>query len=635
MSTSADVKRSIDSLRTLLRKHDHQYYVLSQPSISDFDYDQLMKQLIDLEKQHPELITADSPSQRVGGEPTKEFPTVTHEVPMLSLANTYSEEELLDFDRRVKDLIGHQKYQFVAELKIDGVAISLVYRNGLFVQGATRGDGTQGDEITTNLRTIRSIPLRAESGKGLPDNFEVRGEIFMSKKDFATMNKRQEEIGEKTFVNARNTTSGTLKLQDSKIVAQRKLQMFTYFLRTNDIPLVNHHNNLNLLIDLGFNVNSHYKICESIHEVINFCNTWEKDRSKLEYEIDGVVVKVDSLEQQNSLGSVAKNPRWAIAYKFKAEKAETELRGVTFQVGRLGTITPVAELSPVFVGGTTISRATLHNEDYINKLGLKIGKRVIVERAGDVIPKVSALSKSQPKKTFHPIIFPDFCPTCDSPISRAEGEAAYFCDNFECPDQVIGRIDHFASRKCLNIEQLGSEVSRALVENKLIKTPLDIFELSVYVLANLNLGTITEPRLFGEKNATKLISAIAKSKSLPLSRWLFALGIRNVGETIAKRIATTHGSIENIVNSPMLKDIILLHEQELQLKKLNQLKASKTISQNQIVSLLALRTEIKEHRGRVKSKPLYRDIGPVVASSILNFLSSENGVKLLRRLKSL
>ncbi|MFA6439321.1 MAG: NAD-dependent DNA ligase LigA, partial [Bacteriovoracaceae bacterium] len=384
MIAPASTQQKAEKLRAALRSHDNQYYVLSEPSISDMEYDQLMQQLVQLENEYPGLVTPDSPTQRVGGEPTKEFATVTHDVPMLSLSNTYSDEELDDFDRRVREILGSEKYQYVAELKIDGVAISLVYRNGLFVQGATRGDGTQGDEITKNLKTIRSIPLRVESGKSLPKNFEVRGEIYMTKKDFDTMNRKQEMLGEKTFVNARNTASGTLKLQDPKIVAMRKLRMFTYFLRTNDLTMKSHSENLQLLKKLSFVVNEHTTICKTISDAKAYCNEWMVKRSSLPYDIDGIVIKVDAIAQQQELGAVAKSPRWAIAYKYPAQQMETTLNAVTLQVGRVGTITPVAELEPVFVSGSTVSRATLHNEDYIRDLDIRVGDTVFVEKGGDV-----------------------------------------------------------------------------------------------------------------------------------------------------------------------------------------------------------------------------------------------------------
>lgn len=536
MTVPATSQRQAEKLRAALRRHDHEYYILSQPSISDMDYDLLMQQLIDLEKQYPALVTPDSPTQRVGGAPSKEFPTVTHDVPMLSLANTYSEEELTDFDRRVKDLLGAQPYQFVAELKIDGVAISLVYKDGLFVQGATRGDGTQGDEITGNLKTIRSIPLRAESGKGLPKDFEVRGEIYMAKKDFEAMNKRQEELGEKTFVNARNTASGTLKLQDPRIVAQRRLQMFTYFLRTSDVALKSHSANLALLRKLGFVVNEHARVCSTIADVKKYCDEWMVKRASLPYDIDGIVIKVDAIAQQQELGAVAKSPRWAIAYKFPAQQMETVLKQITLQVGRVGTVTPVAELDPVFVGGSTVSRATLHNEDYITELDIRIGDTVRVEKGGDVIPKVSGVNLKKRPKSAKRFTFPSKCPECGSRIFRPEEEAAYYCENFECPAQVRGRIEHFAARRAMNIEGLGEAVIDLLVTQGLLHNIADVYGLKKESIASLE--------RMGEKSAQNLLDGITASKQLPFSRVLFGIGIRFVGEGVAKLLADHFTSIE-------------------------------------------------------------------------------------------
>jgi DNA ligase (NAD+) len=495
----------------------------------------MMNELLELEKNYPELITPDSPTQRVGGEPTREFPTVTHDVPMLSLSNTYSEEELIDFDRRVRDVLGDQPYHFVTELKIDGVAISLLYRDGLFVRGATRGDGTQGDDITNNLRTIRSIPLHANAGSGLPKNFEVRGEIYMTKQDFEAMNRRQTELGEKTFVNARNSTSGTLKLQDPKIVARRNLRMFSYYIRTADIPLKSHHDSIQLLKKLGFVVNEQTTICRTIADVKKFCDEWEQKRTALPYEIDGVVVKVDSIAQQNELGAVAKSPRWAIAFKYPAQQAETRLVGITLQVGRVGTVTPVAELEPVFVGNSTVSRATLHNEDYITELDIRIGDTVVVEKGGDVIPKVSGVNRKKRPKQSLPYKFPRKCPVCGTTIFRPEGEAAYYCENFECPAQIRGRIEHFAQRRAMNIEGLGEAVIDLLVNKGLIHNVADLYDLRQ--------DTVAELDRMGKKSAANLAEGIELSKSQPFHRLLFGLGIRYVGEGVAKLLADHFPSI--------------------------------------------------------------------------------------------
>ncbi|HTR80318.1 MAG TPA: NAD-dependent DNA ligase LigA [Bacteroidota bacterium] len=534
----SDAGRRIKELSEKIRNHDYRYYVESQPTISDQEYDALMRELTDLETEFPALRQPDSPTQRVGGEPTKEFPTITHAVPMLSLANTYSEEELVDFDRRVASLLHGEQYRYVAELKIDGVAISLVFEDGLFVRGATRGDGVQGDDVTNNLRTIRSIPLRIRTAKNALSNFEVRGEVYMQKKDFAAMNEERELAGEKLFVNARNSTSGTLKLQDPKIVASRRLNMFSYFLRSDDVTLKSHFENLRLLKEMGFVVNEHIRVCSSIADVKKFCDEWQKRREQLPYDIDGVVVKVDSLLQQETLGAVAKSPRWAIAYKFPAQQVETTLKGITLQVGRIGTITPVAELEPVFVGGTTVSRATLHNEDYIKELDLRIGDTVVVEKGGDVIPKVSGVNRAKRPKAAKAFVMPKECPTCGSKIFRPEGEAAYYCENAECPAQVRGRIEHFAHRGAMDIEGLGEAVVDLLVKQNLIHNVADVYRLEKKNIVPLE--------RMGEKSAQNLVDAIALSKKQPFHKVIFALGIRYVGAGVAKLLADAFGSIEKL-----------------------------------------------------------------------------------------
>jgi len=542
-SPGNDARRRIRELSEKIRQHDYKYYVLADPEISDEKYDLLMRELAGLEEQFPELKTPDSPTQRVGGQPTKEFSTVMHSVPMLSLANTYSEEELLDFDRRVDSLLQHEPYRYIAELKIDGVAISIKYENGILVQGATRGDGVQGDEITNNLRTIRSIPLQARTAKARLQNFEVRGEIYMRKKDFERMNAEREIAGEKLFVNARNSTSGTLKLQDPKIVASRRLNMFSYFLRSDDVSLKSHFENLQMLKEMGFVVNENIRVCTTIREVKNFCDEWRDRRESLPYDIDGIVVKVDSIRQQEVLGAVAKSPRWAIAYKFPAQKVETRLLGITLQVGRVGTITPVAELEPVFVGGTTVSRATLHNEDYIKELDLRVGDTVTVEKGGDVIPKVSGVNTSKRPKGSKLFVMPKECPVCGSRIYRPEGEAAYYCENSECPAQVRGRIEHFAHRGAMDIEGLGEAVIDLLVNEKLIHTLADIYVLKKDQLVPLE--------RMGEKSAQNLIDAILQSKQQPFHKVIFALGIRYVGAGVAKLLADSFASIDTLQDASL------------------------------------------------------------------------------------
>lgn len=527
----------VAKLRKDLQEHDYRYYVLAEPTIADEEYDRLMQELQELERQYPGLRTPDSPTQRVGGVPTKEFPTVLHNPPMLSLANSYSVEEIKDFDRRVRELLEGGDPAYTAELKFDGVAIALKYRDGVLTQGATRGDGTQGDDITPNLRTVRSLPLRLRNPSPEYRNIEVRGEAFMNRKDFERLNEQQAATGEKVFVNPRNTTAGTLKLQDSTLVASRPIRFFAYALIAPDAQVGSHQENLTTMKRLGFPVNEHTKLCRTIDDVIAFWEEWEERRDSLAYDIDGVVVKVDSLKHQRMLGSIAKSPRWAIAFKFATRKAETVLKGITLQVGRIGTVTPVAELEPVFVGGSTVSRATLHNSDYISELDLRIGDTVIVEKGGDVIPKVSGIArKKQPRS--QPFRMHATCPECGSPIYRPEGEANYFCENTECPAQVRGRIEHFAQRGAMDIEGLGEAAVEQLVGLGLIRNYADIYSLDQHKETLIGLDR------WGEKSTANLLAAIEKSKKQPFHRVLFAMGIRHVGAGVAQALATGFPSID-------------------------------------------------------------------------------------------
>jgi DNA ligase (NAD+) len=538
----AIVKR-VEALREQLREHDYRYYVLAQPVVSDETYDKLMAELIRLERAYPELVTPDSPSQRVGGEPMKEFPTVVHAVPMLSLSNTYNEEEVREFDRRVRSLLGKEPFRYVCELKFDGVAVSLLYTEGLFVRGATRGDGTQGDDITPNLRTIHSIPLRLKkTARGLED-IEVRGEVFMTRSDFQKMNEERELTGEKIFINPRNSAAGTLKLQDPKIVAQRPLKFYAYYLRAEGTQLVSHYENLKLLQALGFPVNEHARLANSINDVIEYWKEWEERREDLPYDIDGVVVKVDSLRQQNLLGATAKSPRWAIAFKFTARKKETVLKNIVLQVGRVGTITPVAELEPVFVGGTTVSRATLHNEDYIKELDIRLGDTVVVEKGGDVIPKVSAVVKEKRKAGSKPFQMPHTCPECRSTITRPEGEANYYCNNTECPAQVKARIEHFAHRGAMDIEGLGEAVVEQLVQLGFVRNYADLYDL------HRQKAKLVALERWGEKSVQNLLDAIELSKQKPFARLLFALGIRHVGLGVAQLLVKHYSSLDTLMRA--------------------------------------------------------------------------------------
>jgi DNA ligase (NAD+) len=537
LSPSAAQKR-IAALRDELRTHDHRYYVLAEPSISDEAYDKWMRELVELENQFPQFASPDSPSLRVGGEPTKSFATVTHDVPMLSLSNTYNEEEVRDFDRRVRSALGNEPFEYVCELKFDGVAMSLVYENGLFVRGATRGDGTQGDDITNNLKTIRSIPLRFMTALKDVRRLEVRGEVFMKRDDFRTMNEERERAGEKLFINPRNSAAGTLKLQDSKTVAQRRLNFIAYYLRIDGRIMDSHSDNIRLLKNFGFPVSEHTKVCKRVEQVVEFWKAWEAKRDKLQYDIDGVVVKVNSIPQQNKLGAVAKSPRWAIAFKFAARSAETTLNSVTFQVGRVGTITPVAELQPVFVGGSTISRATLHNEDYIRELDLRIGDTVVVEKGGDVIPKVSGVVLAKRRRNAKKFAFANRCPACGSSLFRPAEEANYYCENSDCPDQIRGRIEHFAHRGAMDIEGLGEAIVDQLVELKFIQNVADLYDL------HKKKAKLVLLEGWGEKSAQNLLVGIEASKQKPFSRLLFAVGVRHVGAGIAQLITHNLNTIE-------------------------------------------------------------------------------------------
>ncbi len=541
MAAPDHIVKRIIALRKELHEHDYRYYVLAEPSITDERYDALMRELLDLEGRYPELRSPDSPSQRVGGEPTKAFATVRHDPPMLSLANSYSEEEIREFDRRVRGLLATQEPEYFAELKFDGVAIALTYRDGTLAQGATRGDGLQGDDITNNLKTVRSLPLRLRNPVVAYRNIEVRGEAFMQRKDFDTMNSQRSAAGERPFINPRNATAGTLKLQDPKLVATRPLHFFSYSLFSRDTRLVSHSANLDVLRSLGLPVNENGKRCRDIDSVIAFWRFWEEKRETLPYDIDGVVIKVNSIRQQELLGTIAKSPRWAIAFKFSARKAETLLKGITLQVGRVGTITPVAELEPVFVGGSTVARATLHNEDYIRDLDLRIGDTVVVEKGGDVIPKVSGYVRTMRPPGVVPFVMPPQCPDCGSRIHRLEGEANYFCENAECPAQVRARIGHFAHRGAMDIEGLGEAAVDQLVSLGLVQNYADLYTL------HKRKAELIEVERWGEKSAQRLLDGIERSKNQPFNRVLFALGIRHVGEGVARLLVEQFPSMDALV----------------------------------------------------------------------------------------
>ncbi len=540
----------IRELTDKINYYNHQYYQNSISEISDYEFDQLLNELIGLEKLHPDLIQPDSPTQRVGGTITKEFATVYHKYPMLSLGNTYSEEELAEFDARIRKSIGDD-FEYVCELKFDGVAISLTYENGYLVQAATRGDGTRGDDITANARTIRSIPLRIQ-GNNYPPLFEVRGEVFLPIDTFAAINKEREDIGEPLLANPRNAASGTLKMQDSAIVAKRNLDCYAYFLYGENLPYVTHSESVEALVAWGFKVSPTYKVCKNLTEVMDYIHHWDTERYNLPVGIDGIVLKVNNYKQQRDLGFTAKSPRWAISFKYKAEAATTVLQSVSYQVGRTGAVTPVANLQPVLLAGTVVKRASIHNANEILRLDLHENDTVYVEKGGEIIPKITGVNLGLRDPLSARVQFIERCPACASELIRREGEAAYYCPNeMGCPPQIKGRIEHFIQRKALNIEGLGSETIEQLYEKGLIMDPSDLYDLTYEQLITLE--------RFGDKSVNNLLKGIEKSKEAPFHRVLFGIGIRFVGATVAEKLATHFGSIENL-RQARFEDLVAVHE---------------------------------------------------------------------------
>ena len=542
------VQNRIQQLSSELEQHNYNYYVLDNPTISDLQFDSLLDELISLEKQFPEFLSVSSPSQRVGGTITKEFKTVKHKYPMLSLSNSYSAEDMVDFDRKVReglglqsiDLFSSSSVNYVCELKFDGLSIGLTYENGELKQAITRGDGVQGDDVTTNAKTIKSIPLKLKGN--YPSLFEIRGEIFMSRTVFDSINKEREEIGDAPLANPRNAASGTMKMQDSTVVASRQLDCFLYYLLGDNMSHTNHYQNLQDAKTWGFKVSEHTKLFSNINEVLEFINHWDKERFKLPFDIDGIVIKVNDYKQQLQLGFTAKSPRWAIAYKFKAEQVSTELLAITYQVGRTGAITPVANLNPVALGGTIVKRASLHNADIIEKLDVRLGDFVFVEKGGEIIPKIIGVDFGKRKPDAKQTIYITHCPECGSELKRVEGEANHFCPNqMECPPQVKGRMEHFVSRKAMNIDSLGGETIEQLVNANLIKNIADLYELTKEQLLPLE--------RMAEKSASNLIEGIKASKQISFERVLYAIGIRHVGETTAKKIAKKVKTLDVLINA--------------------------------------------------------------------------------------
>jgi DNA ligase (NAD+) len=536
--TQSEARERIEKLRLELEEHNHKYYVLNQPDISDFEYDILLHELDTLEKKFPELISEDSPTRRVGSDITSEFAQYEHRYPMLSLGNTYNEEELRDFDSRVRK-VAPEGVEYACELKFDGVSVSITYMDGNLERALTRGDGTRGDDVTKNVRTIRNIPLRVKA-RPLPAEFIVRGEILMPRPVFNKLNEEKIKSDNPPFANPRNAAAGTIKLLDPRIVATRSLECFMYFLLSEDLPSDNHYDNLKRISEWGFTVPDSIKLCKNIEEVLEFISKWESERKNLSYDTDGVVIKVNSLKLQQELGFTAKSPRWAIAYKYKAEEALTRLMSVTFQVGRTGTVTPVANLEPVFLSGSTVKRATLHNADQIGLLDLHINDMVFVEKGGEIIPKITGVDHSFRNEQSTKIEFITHCPECGTELVRNEGEANHFCPNYlHCPPQLKGRIEHFISRKAMNIDGLGEETIDLLFSSNLIRNFADLYDLKAEQLLPLE-------RL-GEKSVSNILASISKSSGVPYPRVLFALGIRHVGETVAKTLASKFRAIDELI----------------------------------------------------------------------------------------
>lgn len=547
-----DAAERVLELRRQIQQHDRLYYVEAQPVITDREYDALLEELIRLEKNNPELITPDSPSQRVGGEPIGTFETVTHAVPMLSLANTYSRQEVEDFDRRVRQGLEGASASYVCELKYDGVAMSLTYENGVLVQAATRGDGQTGDNVTANVRTIHAVPLSIDHPT--IRSATVRGEVYMLTETFLEINRRAEAQGEKTYANPRNLTAGTLKQKDPKAVARRRLEFVAYWIDTPDVQLADHSTNLHLLQQMGFPTSPATATCGSVEEVMTFLSQWDEHRFDLPFQIDGVVVKVNSLRQQAELGFVARSPRWAIAYKYEARKARTLLRDITLQVGRTGVVTPVAELEPTLLAGSTISRATLHNEDYVHELDLRIGDTVIIEKGGDVIPKVSGVATELRPSDALPWHMPHICP-CErsSHLHRPEGNAQWFCNDSQCPWQLRRTLEHFASRDAMDIDGLGEKAIEQFIEAGLLTSIADIYRLEERSESILSLER------WAPKSLQRLIDGVNASKKKPFERVLFALGIRFVGEGVAKILARSFPSIDLLMNATS-EQLTAVHE---------------------------------------------------------------------------
>ncbi len=546
-----DIQKIIQSLRDELNQHNHNYYVLDNPTISDFEFDQKLKQLQELENKHPELFDENSPTQRVGGAITKNFQTVVHQYRMYSLDNSYSKEDLIDWEIRIQKVLGNVPLEYTCELKYDGASISITYENGKLLRAVTRGDGFQGDDVTNNIKTIKSIPLKL-TGSNFPARFDIRGEIILPFAGFEKMNQELIEIGETPYSNPRNTASGSLKLQDSSEVAKRPLDCLLYFIIGNNLPFASQQEGLNTARNWGFKVPIEAKLASNLEEVFEFIKYWNEHRQNLPYETDGVVIKVNRFQYQEELGYTAKSPRWAMAYKFKSEQVFTKLLSISYQVGRTGAITPVANLEPVQLAGTIVKRASLHNADQIEKLDIRINDTVFVEKGGEIIPKIIAVDLSKRPENTAPTVYITHCPECQTALIRGEGEANHYCPNFYgCPPQIIGRIQHFISRKAMDIEGLGGETVALLYQNGLVHNYADLYELTVAQILPLE--------RMAQKSAENLVNGVQNSKKIPFENVLYALGIRFVGETVAKKLAKHYKNIDTLSQASLL-DLILVDE---------------------------------------------------------------------------
>lgn len=640
--SSTDIQEKIVTLTQLINEHNYRYYVLNAPIISDQEFDALLKELIALETQYPQFVLPDSPTQRVGSDLTKKFPTIEHEAQMLSLDNSYSIQDVQEFDERVQKGLENKKYEYTCELKIDGLAVSIVYEKGKLKYAATRGDGKTGEVITNNIKTIKTIPLSLH-GEVIPDYVEIRGEVYITKSNFQKINAQREEAGEEIYANPRNFASGSLKLQDPREVARRKLDFFPYLVRLKEnetkVSIKTQYEGFEWLKQWGFKVNPHVGLCSTLAEVKKYLDHWEIKRHELDYETDGVVIKINNYAQQTTLGNTSKFPRWALAYKYAAQQAETRLESISFQVGRTGIITPVANLKPVQLAGTTVKRATLHNAQEIKRLDLHAQDTVYIEKGGDIIPKVVRVNLEKRQPDAQPIIFITHCPECNTPLQVSETGIHYYCPNaYQCPPQIIGRIVHFVRRNAMDIQAIGEEKVEQFYKAGLIRTPADLYKLTIEDLLQLE--------RFAKKSAENVLKGIEQSKTQPFERVLFALGIRYVGETVAVKLAHHFKDIDTLLsakaeeisqvyeigekiaqsiveaaNNPYYIQLIQELKQAGLAFKIDENKIRNAVVSDKLQGLTLLATGTMKHFSREQIEKVIRENGGKVASSVSKNLS--------------